>query len=122
MNRKVHVLSQVEFDTWLADVGEVTVSVETGQQIYQVQCAICHSLDGSAVLGPSWEGLYGSVRNFTDGTSAEADENYIRTSILNPNAQVVTGFQPVMPSFEGRLVDEEIESIILFVQSIVEAQ
>jgi cytochrome c oxidase subunit 2 len=59
-------------------------------------CTACHMLNGSRGIGPSWVGIYGSTRTFSDGTSALVDDAYLRRSILEPAAQVVEGFDYVM--------------------------
>lgn len=79
-------------------------------------CKGCHSLDGTAVVGPSWKGLWAAKREFVDGSSATADENYIRSAILNPGAQVLKGYQNVMPMIP--LTDDEIETLIAFLKTI----
>lgn len=85
-------------------------------------CVACHSLEGATGVGPSFKGLWGRSEAMSDGTSvkvvAEDGENYIRESILQPNARVVSGFQPVMPSQAGLLSDPEIEAITSFIKSI----
>lgn len=115
----VVVQSQDEFNQWLQESGiPVDASpAERGALLYQQQaCNGCHSLDGSAVIAPSFQGLFGSQRTFTDGTTATADENYIRESILQPNARVVQGFGPVMPAAYGGLSEEELSALIAFIQ------
>ncbi len=59
-------------------------------------CTACHSLDGTAGIGPSWKGTYGSPRVMTDGSERLADDAYLRKSMLEPAAEVVTGFANVM--------------------------
>ncbi len=88
-----------------------------GKQLWEQQCRICHSIDGSPGTGPSWQGLVGSQGPMSDGSVVEKDPNYIRESILNPNARVVQGYAPAMPSFQGQLSDEDIEGIIAFMRS-----
>jgi cytochrome c oxidase subunit 2 len=66
------------------------------------------------------QGLFGSERSFADGSTAVADENYIRQSLMEPNAQVVEGFAPAMPVFAGRLDDEELNALIAYIQSLAE--
>lgn len=90
--------------------------VAAGQAIYEAQCASCHTTDGSTLVGPSWQGLFGSEVTLEDGSTVTADEEYIRTAILEPNAQVSEGFQPIMPAFD--LSDEEIDQIIAFMQTL----
>ena len=84
----------------------------------QKGCTTCHSLDGSPKVGPTWKGLFGSTRTFSDGTSATADENYLRQSILEPNAKVVTGFAPAMPTFQGSLKDQQLSDLIAYIKSV----
>ncbi len=69
-----------------------------GSVLESNSCTACHSLDGSKGVGPTFKGLYGSRRIFADGTTGIADDAYIRQSINNPNAKVVKGFDPNMPS------------------------
>jgi cytochrome c2/glucose/arabinose dehydrogenase len=101
------------------------VSIEEGRLVYERHgCIACHANDASAIskLGPNFKGLYGSDRTFSDGlVRVTADEAYIRESILEPTAKVVTGFGRTgmgMPSFAGVLTDEQIESLILYIKSL----
>lgn len=65
-------------------------------------CSGCHSLDGSVMAGPTWQGIYGRSEALDDGTTITVDDEYIRNSILNPNAQIVAGFLPnLMPQTFG---------------------
>ena len=95
-----------------------------GRTVYETAspapCMTCHSTDGSVILGPSWQGIYGSEETLTDGTTVTVDDEYIRESIIDPNAKVVEGFQPsVMPQNYGdTLSDEDIEAIIAFIESL----
>ncbi len=81
-------------------------------------CGSCHSIDGGAKTGPTFQGLFGNQRRFAGGTSGVADANYIRESILDPKANVVDGFNPVMPSYKGQLSDDDIDSIIAYLRSL----
>ena len=120
MYASVVVQSQDDFESWLAEnMDDASLTpAERGERIYQLQgCMPCHSLDGTTPIGPSFLGLAGSTRNFTDGTSAVADDNYIRTSIVNPALQVVEGFLPVMPpQYAATLSTEEIDALVAFIQ------
>ena len=88
-----------------------------GQALAQSRgCVACHSVDGSARVGPSWQGLYGKMRPLTDGSMVLADENYLRHSILEPQAQVVKGFPPIMPP--ARLSDDEVAALGAYIQSL----
>ncbi len=93
--------------------------VALGTLLYEQQgCKTCHSTDGSTLVGPSWKGLYGSKRTFADGTSSTADENYIKNSILNPAGQVVEGFAPSMPTYQGKLNDKQLTGIIEYMKTL----
>jgi cytochrome c oxidase subunit 2 len=90
-----------------------------GGQLYgRKGCKQCHSIDGSAGTGPTFLGLYGAERLMQDGTKVVADENYIRESILNPNAKIVAGYQAVMPTYQGRLKEREITALIAYLESL----
>jgi cytochrome c2 len=97
-------------------------SVEEGRRIAQTYgCAACHAAEDASIakLGPPWKGLYGRERTFGTGTvRIVADDNYLRESILNPSAKVVTGYEAAMPSFAGVLTDPQIESVILYIKSL----
>ena len=120
MYASVVVQSQDDFESWLAEnMDDASLTpAERGERIYELQgCMPCHSLDGTTPIGPSFLGLAGSTRNFTDGTSAVADDNYIRMSIVNPALQVVEGFLPVMPpQYAATLSTEEIDALVAFIQ------
>jgi len=89
---------------------------ELGAQVAnQSACNACHSLDGSRGIGPTWKDLYGSTRTFTDGTTAIADEAYIRESISNPSAKIVQGFAPAMPPMP--LTEEQIDALVAYAKA-----
>lgn len=83
-------------------------------------CAACHSIDGSTILGPSWQGIYGREEHLTDGSSVIVDDAYIRESIVDPNAKIVEGFQPnLMPAtFGTTLSDADIDAIIAYMKGL----
>jgi len=122
MINDVIVQSQADYDAWIAVQSELAAASQTpegiGQRLtVQYGCIGCHSLDGAQLVGPTWQGLFGSERQFTDGTSAIADAAYLAESILDPNAKVVAGFQPgLMPPYT--LTDEEIANIIAYLETL----
>lgn len=100
------------------------VTAAEGQRLASLMgCVACHSTDGTVTgkTGPSWRGLYGSERTFTDKTKAVADTAYLRESILEPGAKVSTGFNQAdagMPSYAGVLTDAQIDALILYIRSL----
>jgi len=94
---------------------------EAGALLYdQRGCKQCHSIDGAGGTGPTFKGLFGSMEALRSGDSVLVDENYIRESILNPQERVTAGFDPVMPTYRGRLKDEEISAIIEYLKTLGE--
>jgi cytochrome c oxidase subunit 2 len=122
-------LSDEQYAAYLADPGAFIAANpdiqglqtpgDMGRELYTKKgCAQCHSVDGSAGTGPTFKGLFGKSRGMQDGSVADADENYLRQSILEPNAQVVAGYQAVMPTYQGRLEEREIAALIAYLQSL----
>jgi len=79
-------------------------------------CVGCHSIDGSTLVGPTWQGLYGSEVELESGETVTADEAYITESIREPAAQLHAGFGNLMPPFD--LDDEQIANIIAYIQTL----
>lgn len=123
---KVVVLSPEAYDTWEKGT-EVQVeegvaalpSAERGEKIYkQSGCAACHSIDGTPGVGPTFKGAFGRKEILQDGKEITVDENYVHQSLLEPQTQMVKGFQPVMPSFKGILSENDIASIIAYLKTL----
>jgi mono/diheme cytochrome c family protein len=93
----------------------VTVATaEAGAQLYKSKiCATCHTLDGSKLVGPSFKGLYGKTESTSAG-DVTVDDAYVKESIREPMAKIVTGFPPAMPKQE--YTDLEVESLLLFIK------
>ncbi len=110
-----------EFEQWLdnaARFAEDMTPAQRGEMLYRRACRGCHSIDGTARTGPTFQGVYGETHRFTDGSEAVVDENYIRESILEPSAKIREGYRDQMNSFKGQLTDEEIDQIITFIKTL----
>ena len=121
MGARIHVVSRTEYYEILRNgpPGQGPVAPATlGEQLYtQRNCNTCHSVDGSAGVGPSWIGIYDQMRPMTDGSEMMGDEEYIRQSILYPQEHIVQGFANAnMPSYEGQLNDEQIDGLIAYIR------
>ena len=91
---------------------------KTGAELFSAQtCDTCHKPD-SAALAPILNGLFGSEEKLADGSTVLVDEAYIRESILNPAAKVVAGFNAIMPTYQGRLSEEELVGLVLYIKSL----
>ena len=91
-----------------------------GQRIYEnLGCKQCHTTDGGASTGPTFKDIFVKKdRTFTDGSTGVVDENYIRESVLEPMAKVRKGFNPVMPTFKGKLKDKDIDALINWMKAL----
>lgn len=122
MLAQVVVHTAADYEKWLRTQEETLLNKdpkELGADLYKSRgCMQCHSTDGTKGIGPSFKGIYGHQQPLSDGTSVLVDENYIHESIMEPQAKVVQGFAPVMPTFKGKLKDKEIAGIIEFIKSL----
>ena len=99
----------------MADLGKATFE-RTG-------CAVCHSVTaepagGAKPIGPTLVGLAGSSVKLQSGAEVKVDEAYIRRSIVEPMQDIVAGYQPVMPTYAGRLSEEEVLQLIAYIESL----
>ena len=83
----------------------------------QLGCAACHTAQNTT-LAPTLLGLFGQQVTLQSGETVTADEAYIHESILNPQAKVVAGFQPVMPGFQGRVDENQLAQLTAYIQSL----
>lgn len=81
-------------------------------------CNSCHTVDGTPSKGPTWKGLWNKRETLNNGTTVVVDEAYLRESMLQPNAKIVQGFEPVMPTFQGLLRDHEIRGLVAYIESL----
>lgn len=118
---KLLVLSEAEFADWLqsgADDKNATPEQAGEKLATKLACVTCHSTDGSAKTGPTWKGLAGHKVELADGTTAVADEAYLRESITDPNSKVVKGYQPVMPAFKGLVTQKQLDALVAYIKSL----
>ncbi len=124
MLAKVRVVGEREYNEWLlsaakAGAGEGMSLADFGAKLYMSKaCNTCHNIDGSANVGPSFKGIFGKPVRLSNGSSVMVDENYIRESILSPQAKIVAGFQPVMPTFQGIVTDRELDALTAYIKSL----
>ncbi len=94
-------------------------SAEKGRAVSETNgCLGCHSVDGSVIVGPSFQGLFGREVEFEGGGKAIADEEYLRESILRPREKVAKGYPPIMPEYKGKISDEELLAIIAYIKTL----
>lgn len=113
----VNVLPPADFQRWLASGAEGSLALEGRKLFLMHQCVSCHSADAHA-RGPVLENVYGRDVPLQNGGRAFADETYLRESIVAPDAKIVAGFEPIMPSFAGQIDEEGIIKLIAFLKAL----
>jgi len=118
----VEVIPEVEYLAWL-ERSDIPEGEHPGLTIIKRNaCVSCHSLDGSKLVGPSFKGVYGITEVVMEGdTEVEitVDDEYIKSSISDPNAQVVKGYMPgLMISYKDQLSDEDVQQIIEYMKTL----
>lgn len=122
MRGVVKVVSEERFNKWLdrqIKEANITDPVELGARLVSRKgCTTCHDLGNARVIGPGLAGIWGKEREFESGEKVVADADYIRESILKPNAKVVKGYPAKMNSFAGQLSEQEIDYIIEYLKTL----
>ena len=137
MAAELVVMPAAEFDEWLTVqrrglssaqdsapvAGEVLRAgsslVKEGERVAAEQgCLKCHSVDGARHIGPTWLNLYGREEKLKTGKSVVADEEYLTKSMMDPAADLVAGYQNVMPTYQGKLSPPEAAAIVEFIKSL----
>lgn len=114
----VVVMTDVEFQRWLGRSGTSETLAQQGQRLFiRFGCDGCHGGRGT-VRAPSLVGLYGSPVPLSDGSTVIADDRYIRDSILYPRKQIVASFEPVMPSFNGVIGENDLLRLVAYIESL----
>lgn len=124
MERPVIVSSQADYDAWVKQQAAAAAAAAAAGGpangkllVAKNGCLGCHSLDGSTLVGPTWQGLFGSQVKLSNGQTVTADEAYLTESIANPSAKVVAGFPDgIMPKFN--LTDKEISDIVAYIETL----
>jgi cytochrome c oxidase subunit 2 len=131
------VMPPAEFDAWVAEqrrgisvaqdsapgpgepVRPASSLVEEGRRVASEQgCLKCHSIDGTRHIGPTWTDLYGRDERLATGKTVHADEGYLTKSMMDPSADLVAGYQNVMPTYQGKLSPPDAAAIVEFIKSL----
>ncbi len=114
----VTVMDPAEYAAWLSDEAGDVNPASAGEKLFtQLACVTCHLSNGTG-RAPSLNGVYGGKVLLADGTTVTADDAYIRESILQPKAKIVAGYQPVMPTFQGLVSEEQILNLTAYIKSL----
>jgi len=117
----IYVMEPDKYKQWLRLGGPREPLALSGEHLFRsLGCSGCHGAK-TIVHAPPMEGLYGSSVALADGTRTEADDKYLRDSILLPASQVVAGYQPVMPTYQGHLREEDLMQLIAYIKSLAQS-
>ncbi len=112
------VMEPAEYAAWLQGGGAMGSFAATGQKLFQeLGCATCHRFDTQGRC-PNLVGVYGKPVLLADGRTVIADEAYLRESIVNPGSKIVAGFQPIMPTFQGIVTEDQLLSLVAYIKSL----
>ncbi|BCR06059.1 c-type cytochrome [Desulfuromonas versatilis] len=121
----VEALTPHEFEEWYRGEPAAAEADEGEALLTRFGCIGCHSLDGSKKVGPTFQGLFGSSREVLSAgqkRTLTADEEYLKRSILEPAADIVEGFPPAMPAYQGQISEFELEEIIEYFKRMAGAK
>jgi cytochrome c oxidase subunit 2 len=114
----VTALEPDAFQAWLSGAATSETPVAAGEKLFQsLACNTCHTQDGQG-RGPLLTNLFGKKVQLANGGSVVADEAYVRESIVNPQAKLVAGYQPLMPTFQGLVTEEQLLQLVAYVHSL----
>jgi len=118
MTGSVVVMEPSAYEAWLGG-GTNELPAVAGKRLFEeLRCASCHEPDVGTARCPPLVGLFGREVKLAGGARATADEDYLRESIVHPSAKVVAGFQPLMPSFDGQVDEEQLIQLIAYIKSL----
>ena len=111
-----------DYEAWLAGGRSSMTAMQNGERLFsELSCITCHKADSTG-RGPTLHGVYGSTVQLSDGRRIVADDNYLRESIVSSQAKVVAGFQPIMPTFQGQISEENLMQLIAYVKALKPGQ
>jgi cytochrome c oxidase subunit 2 len=114
----VIVMKPAEYEQWLSGGPATGPLSQTGHGIFtSLGCSTCHRSDTQG-RGPNLVGAFGKPVLLEDGRTVTMDEDYVRESILNPSAKVVSGFKPIMPTFQGIVNEEQVNALVAYIKSL----
>jgi cytochrome c oxidase subunit 2 len=114
----VYVLTPSDYQAWLAGGTPGESLAATGaKRFVENACNTCHA-DKPGARGPSLNGIFGKIQRLQGGQTVLVDESYIRESIVNPQAKLVEGYPPIMPTFQGLISEETLLQLVAYIKSL----
>ena len=114
----VYVMTPADYADWLRGGSRGQTMEAAGAGLFtQLGCVTCH-VANSTGRGPSLQGVYGKPAQLADGRTLIADDAYLRASILTPFNQILAGYPPLMPTFQGQVTEEQVLQLIAYIKSL----
>jgi cytochrome c oxidase subunit 2 len=123
---RVIALPEKDYQEWMGGAGGEETLADRGAGLFErLGCKSCHEPESdaagadlaSAVRGPPLMGIFGKKVRLADGSEVVADETYLRESMLRPQAKIVEGYRPIMPTYEGQLDEESVSALIAYLKA-----
>ncbi len=116
----VYVMEPQQFDAWLTGGGAQGSLSQKGEALFQqLGCVTCHEAEADRQgRCPNLHGIFGRPQQLTTGQTVTVNPEYIRESILNPDAKIVAGYQNIMPTFKGLVTEDGIQQLVEYIKSI----
>ena len=116
----VIVMEPAEYEAWLGGGHANESPAVAGKRLFEeLRCANCHAPpEAGPVRGPPLPNVFGHQVTLKGGRTVTADEDYLRESILRPGAKIVQGYEPIMPSFDGQVDEEQLIQLIAYIKSL----
>jgi cytochrome c oxidase subunit 2 len=115
------VMEPAQYEAWVNGGSGGPLSASGEKTFAELGCSTCHRADGEG-RGPALQGVFGKTVQLESGRTVTADENYIRQCILDPGSQRVKGFQPIMPTFQGLVSEEQVNALVAYIKSLSAAK
>jgi cytochrome c oxidase subunit 2 len=115
---QVIAMTPQDYEAWLSGGRSTGSAVQNGARLFaELSCNTCHA-ENSSGRGPTLVNVYGNPVQLRGGRRVIADDNYLRESIMNSQAKVVDGYQPIMPAFQGMISEENLLQLIAYIKTL----
>jgi cytochrome c oxidase subunit 2 len=118
MTGRIVIMTPADYAKWVSLQPQTGGLAQQGEAVFRsLGCSGCHAKD-SAIHAPDLAGVFNRTVHLSDGRTIVADEAYLRDSILQPERDIVAGYQPIMPSFKGQVSEEQMVKLLAYLKSL----
>jgi cytochrome c oxidase subunit 2 len=114
----IYVMNRDDYRAWAAGSTSGASLAQNGERLFaSLGCNACHS-GSAAARGPNLANVYNTRIRLTDGSTIQANEAYLRESILNPSTHVPAGYAPIMPTYQGQISEDGLIDLVEYIKSL----